>query len=998
MKKNRIFTNSLRVIKLSFPRFLSLTVISMLGVFCFAGLGATAPDMIKTLDNYLDSANTYDIKILSTMGLTDNDISVLKKIKGINQIEGGYSKDVLITEDDSEYVINVSSLPTDINKLKLIKGKLPTKDNEIVVEEVMLSRCNLKIGDTILLSDEAFINKKVKIVGTVDSSLYFNATVSSSIRGNTSIGTGTINYYTFCLASNFDQNYYTNIYITVTDALKLETSKDDYNDLIAQVTKRIENISSNQEKNRHDQIYNEALDKITKEENDGNKKFDEAAITLDSSKKELDKAKANLNTYKNKLASTKTMLNQAKTSIDDAWSKYRTTLSENGINDSEIDKNIEYLESEIVKINQLIESGTSTDDLKGQLTNLNTKLALLKQLKSVKSEILNNEAQYNANLKQYNTSYNSYLSSLNLYNSNYNKYVESLNTYNNERAEFNKKISEAKEELNKIDMPNWYIYDRTDYTTYAEYIDDTNSIKNLSGIFPIVFFAVSILVSLISMNRMVEDDRGEIGTLKSLGFSNKDIMIKYLLFSFLAMIIGVVFGSLLGVVIIPSLIFKIYKILFDIPNFYLGLNLNITIIGFLISFICVCGATVYTVSKVLKEKPSELMRPKAPKSGKRVFLEKISFIWDNISFSNKVTIRNLFRYKKRVIVTIIGIAGCCGLMLCGFGIKDSIMDIAGRQYGEIFKFDAMAYVNNISSDTSIFNNSMITSTVYTNNLKASVSDTNVNLFIANDNEELDKVVNLFNYKTKKRIKLVKGKVVITEKLASLKKLKVGDKINIVDVNNKKYQYEISDITANYFEHFIYMDRNTYEESGGVFDANVVYLNTKKLSNKDKDVLSEELLKNDEVLSVNYVSSLVEVITNMLNSLDEVVFILIVLAASLSFVVLYNLSNINIMERKREIATLKVLGFYNKEVDNYITKENIILTIIGILIGLGFGYLLTNIIITTVEIEKARFLKRICFNSYIYSAGMSFIFTLIVNIVTHFSLKKIDMIESLKSVE
>ena len=868
MKKNRILTNSLRVIKLSFPRFLSLTVISMLGVFCFAGLGATAPDMVKTLDNYLDSANTYDIKILSTMGLTDNDIEALKKIKGVNQAEGNYSTDVLITNDDNEYVINVSSLPTDINKLKLIKGRLPSKDNEIVVEEGMLSRCNLKIGDSISLSDEAFINKEVKIVGTVDSSLYFNAIVSSSIRGNTSIGTGTINYYTFCLASNFNQDYYTNIYLTVTDALELETSKDDYNDLINQVTKRIENISNSQEKNRRDQIYNEALDKITKEEDDGNKKFDEVATTLDSSKEELDKAKVDLNTYKNKLASTKTMLNQARASIDDAWGKYRATLSENNINESEIDKNIEYLESEIAKINQLIEAGSSTDELKGQLTNLNTKLALLNQLKSVKSEILNNEAQYNSNINQYNTSYNSYLSSLNLYNTNYDKYLESLDTYNTERDSFNKKISEAKEKLNKIDMPNWYIYDRTDYTTYAEYIDDTNSIKNLSGIFPVVFFAVSILVSLISMNRMVEDDRGEIGTLKSLGFSNKDIMIKYLLFSFLAMVIGGVLGSLLGVVIIPSLIFKIYKILFDIPNFYLGLNLNITIVGFLISFICVCGATVYTVSKVLKEKPSELMRPKAPKSGKRVFLEKISFIWDNISFSNKVTIRNLFRYKKRVIVTIVGIAGCCGLMLCGFGIKDSIMDIAGRQYGEIFKFDAMAYVNNISSDTEIFNNSMITSIIYTNNLKATVSDTNVNLFIANDNEELDKVVNLFNYKTKKRIKLVKGKVVITEKLASLKKLKVGDKINIIDVNNKKYQYEISDITANYFEHFIYMDRNTYEESGGVFDDNVVYLNTKKLSNKDKDVLSEELLKNDEVLSVNYVSSLVEVITNMLNSLDE----------------------------------------------------------------------------------------------------------------------------------
>lgn len=1000
MKKNRIFTNSLRVIKFSFPRFLSLTVISMLGVFCFAGLASTAPDMNKTLDNYLDKYNTYDIKIISTMGLTNNDIKALKKIDGIKDVEGSYAKDVLISDDDNEYVINVASVFSDINKLELLDGRMPTKNSEIVVEEEMLKRNNFKIGDFLLLSDDSFKEKKVQIVGVVDSSLYFNTVLSSPNRGNTSIGTGTINYYTFCLASNFDQDYYTNIYLTVDSALDLDTTKEEYSDLIDEVVDKVENISSKQGKNRYDQIYNDAYSKIKEEEDIGNKKFDEVLEELNSAESELVFAKNNLDMFNSKLIDIKYSLNEGRASLDEAWSKYYSILSENNIKEEEIDNNINYLDNEISKINQLIEIGEDPSKYQEQLIALNTKLELLRSIKNMKMELLNKESEYSKSSDEYNNSYNSYINNLNNYNFNYNSYLVSLSSYNSERDKFNKKINEAIIELEKIDMPNWYIYDRTDYTTYSEYIDDTNSIKNLSAIFPMVFFAVSILVSLISMNRMVEDDRGEIGTLKSLGFSNRHIMTKYLLFAFLAMLIGGILGNILGIVIIPSLIFNIYTILFDVPNFYIGLNLDITLIAFLLSFICVCGTTVWTVSKNLKEKPSELMRPKAPKSGKRVFLEKVSFIWDKISFSNKVTIRNLFRYKKRVIVTIVGIAGCCGLMLCGFGIKDSITDIAVRQYGEIFKFDAMVYVDLMSSEryNEIFDNSIITNTTQTNNLKASVLDTDVNLFIARDNEELEKVVNLFNYKTKKKIKLSEGKVVITEKLAALKNLKIGDKINIVDVNNKKYQYEISDITANYFEHFIYMDQDTYEESGGEFISNVVYLNTKKLSNKNKNIFSEELLKNDEVLNVSYTASLIEIITNMLNSLDEVVLILIVLAASLSFVVLYNLSNINIMERKREIATLKVLGFYNKEVDSYITKENIILTIIGIIIGLGFGYLLTNIIITTVEIEKARFLKRICFNSYVYAASMSFIFTFIVNVVTHFSLKRIDMIESLKSVE
>ena len=371
-----------------------------------------------------------------------------------------------------------------------------------------------------------------------------------------------------------------------------------------------------------------------------------------------------------------------------------------------------------------------------------------------------------------------------------------------------------------------------------------------------------------------------------------------------------------------------------------------------------------------------------------------------MKFSNKVTIRNLFRYKKRELVTILGVAGCTALMMTGFGVKDAIIDVPDRQFGDIFTFDAMVYVNdyNPKKDYDIFENDKITETVDLQNINATVNGKKSTIFVIEDNKEMDKFINLLDYETKEKVELDKGKIAITQKLARLEKVEVGDTLTFNDANNIVYEFEISVIIEHYVEHYIFMDKDTYEISGEEFTPNTVCIQTVDLTIEEEEELSKDLLEYDKVIYISYVSELTTKVKNMLTSLDKVVLILIVLASLLSFVVLYNLSSINVQERERELATLKVLGFYDKEVDSYITKENYILTFIGIAIGLFIGVYLSRFVISTVEIEKATFMKDVKLMSHIYSATLTVLFTISVNYITHFMLQKINMIESLKSVE
>lgn len=1081
MNKDRIKTTSIREIKHSFKRFLSLLIMSMLGVLVFVGIKMSAPDMLKSLDSYYDENNFYDIKLVSTLGLTDDDVKRISDVKGVKEVYGSYSKDVLININGQESVIKVIGINNDINKVSIIKGRLPEKDNEIVVESSLLEHEKLKIGDKLTLMDnETFKENKMTIVGIVKSPLYITNPSSTLNRGNTTIGTGKINYYTYVDSSNFNIDYYTEIYLTVKNASNEVTNSKEYNKLVNDVMNNIEKIKEEGEKRRYFDIYNSINDEIIKNEIEGQNKLDQAKKSLDvankklvDGKKELDSSKIKLDAYYSELYNSKIKLNSAKNILDEnkikldnakleienakneineELEKYNLTLNdvleikdkienlnipkeevinsiptdspyyediviiidkiyeidiknkiEDFFNDQEkIDILISYIPTDIPNYDEIVQS-------------INKIIILHNSLNKIQeAEIQYNDGikMYNLALSEYNNGYNTYINyyneyqnGLSLYNNGLNKYNSNLNLYNDKLKQyydskkmFELKILEAKKKLDEIPEVKWYIYDRLDDNGYSNYINDGNSVSNLSKVFPSIFFIVAILISLISMSRMVEDDRINIGTLKSLGFDNRHIRKKYLLYSGIATISGGIIGGLLGFFILPKYVWSIYKILFDVPVFEYDFNPTNVIIGVLISVLCICGTTFITIRKVVKEKPSDLMRPKAPGSGKRVLLERISFIWDRISFSNKITIRNLFRYKKRVLMTVVGILGCTALMLAGFGIRDSVVNVPSEQYKEVFNFDEMVYLTDDDANIdAIFDDEHIVSKLNTK-MDTSMTSMNysINLFVPEYENNIKNILALKDVKTGKKLKLENNKVIITDKLAELENKKIGDKIKIISSDNKEYEFVISGICKNYVGHYVFMNKKTYEDNIGSYVTNIVYLNIDNLKNEEK--LSKKLMENENVISIISVASTINNVDDMLNSLNSVVLILIVLSGALSFVVLYNLSYINISERKREIATLKVLGFTDKEVDNYITKETIILTLIGIILGLFFGIFLTNVIINTVEIEMVRFLHKIELFSFIITFVIVMSFTLIVNIIIHFALKKIDMIESLKSVE
>ena len=551
--------------------------------------------------------------------------------------------------------------------------------------------------------------------------------------------------------------------------------------------------------------------------------------------------------------------------------------------------------------------------------------------------------------------------------------------------------------VNMDDFPvsKWYLFDRTNNDGYKSFIDSVDSIKQLGSVFPLIFYVVAILISLISMSRMVEEERCEIGTLKGLGFSNYHIYLRNIIYSFLATTIGGIIGMLIGFNLIPKVIWNIYTSLFTIPNFVCEFNWYYGIIGLFIAILCICGSSFITTYNILREKPSQLMRPKAPKVGKKIFLENFKF-WDKLSFSTKISIRNIFRYKKRIIITIIGIAGSTALMLVGFGLKDSIVDIVNFNYNNVFIYDRMIYLSSNGDPNNVIDqledNKEITNKV---EAKYEIIDLynhdqdsfEVNLIVPYNSNNLNEVIQLHDINNKKKeIKIKDDYAYISEKLAKLLKVKVGDKVSFL-VNDKYIDIEVGSIVENYIRDYVYLSKNTYEKIFDDYTTNVIFVNN---SNDYQDKFDNEILNNKNVANIIKTSDTSNLISDILSSLNSVVLILIVSSSMLAFVILYNLSSINISERKREISTLKVLGFYDEEVDRYITNENYFITIIGIGLGLILGLHLCHYVISTCEMQYVMFVRHIKLFSYII--------TVIISRITHYNLKKIDMVESLKNNE
>ena len=669
---------------------------------------------------------------------------------------------------------------------------------------------------------------------------------------------------------------------------------------------------------------------------------------------------------------------------------------------NELTNNKSKLEEAISSIDNQVSSGRT------ELENAE------KQIETGYSEIEKNQQTLNEKITETNKKLEDAQKEI---NEGKEKLEEGKKTLEDNKAEFDEKIKDAegklidaREKVEDIEKPEWYIWDRNNNQGYSSYVNDSDNMSKIANVFPVVFFVIAALISLTSMTRMVEEQRGLIGTFKALGYSNLSISMKYVIYATFATVIGAVIGMNIGFQLLPRIVISLYQMMYPyVTNAVIEFNIYYACIGLGLISICIIGATIYAVQKELFSTPAQLMRPKAPKAGKRVLLEKIPFIWKHLNFTQKVTFRNMFRYKKRFIMTIVGISGCTALILVGFGIKDSISQIMHFQYGEVYQYNALVSLkSNLKLDEiesikkELVDIDEISSVTETYIGSATVikgdEEKDVQIVVPNDSKELTTAITLKDRKTREKLELDDNSIFITDKVAELLGIKVGDKIELEDSKHNKVNVVVGKIVEQYLEHYIYMSKELYENTfSKEYKANVLYVNYTN-TNIDEDKLTAKILEDNKVSTVIGTTKMIASVDDMLQSLNSVVYILIVSAGLLAFVVLYNLANININERIRELATIKVLGFYDKEVFDYVSREVVFLTIIGILLGLIGGFFLTNFIISTCEIEVLRFPRTIGMMSYVYSALITIVFTIIVNFATYFVLKKIDMIESLKSVE
>ena len=1198
MKKKALRKDFYMEIRKSMGRFLSIFFIVAIGCAFFAGIRSSEPDMRYSGDAYFDRKNLMDLQVISTMGLTDEDVEAIEKLDGIEKAEAGYSVDALCTEGDNQIVMHVMSLLPSMNQVQVENGRLPEKSDECVVDADFLSKSTLKIGDRVTLSSgtdkpvtDSLKEDTFTIVGSVSSPCYIGFQ-----RGSTTIGSGNISAFLCVPEESFCMEVYTEIYAQVKGAEKLTAFTDQYDQRIDSVMKEVEAIKEEREKARYDEIVTEASEKLADAEKEitdaeaeleqgkaeAQEKLTAAREKLENAQKELEQAKKELASSQAKIASSKEELEQAQKELNESSGKIaagekelneksialatlkeqkdtlqgqlaaleqqkeklsgqkttleaqKRTLQEGQKNlldtqavlqqqisrlkaekedlnaegirlseeketlqkeyeelksqyeasgDTEILKQVEAKKAQLDEVNAKIAENsakiernkTLLETVESQMDPLEEKLVQMKngleqtetalekisaglseieagqeqmqtgltqmesyissgefqlqaareQLESGKNQILSGqrqiedakkriadgEEQIQAGIKQIQDGETGLADGWIEYQDGERQANAEIADGEAQIADAKVQLADAKKEIEQIEKPTWYIYDRSHLPEYSGYGDNADRMKAIGEVFPLIFFLVAALISLTTMTRMVEEERTLIGTLKALGYSKKSIAAKYLGYAVLATLTGGIFGVMIGEKILPYIIITAYKIMYrHLPDVEIPYNLYYGVLACVAALLCTVAATIFSCMKELKEQAAELMRPPAPKQGKRVFLEYIPFLWKRLNFTWKSTVRNLMRYKKRFFMTIFGIGGCMGLMLVGFGLKDSISSIVPLQYEDIQLYDGNVILQSdvtMQEKQEVYEalekNSQVVATAEDLLQKITIEHDGVSkevyLNVPENVEKFSDFVVLQDRTTKEKYQLTDKGAVLTEKMAKELGVSAGDTVTIKEENEKERTVKISQICENYMSHYLYMTPAVYKAAYGKEpEYNSIYYRTEGRTTKEAESVGEAALKLDGALSVSYTTELRQQVDDMLQSLDIVIVVLIISAGMLAFVVLYNLNNINITERKRELATLKVLGFYDKEVTEYVYRENILLTLIGSVFGMLLGKILHRFIIVTVEIDSVMFGRNINTISFVYAFLLTVVFSLFVNGVMYFKLKKINMVESLKSVE
>ena len=1088
-----------REIRSSLGRYLAIFAIIALGAGLFVGLRLSRPDFLETYNNYTNKTNFYDFRLVSTLGLTDEDIAEVKKMDGVKLAEGAVGADFLFnTADEDNLIMMAQSIPENVNQIKLKAGRMPEKANECLADPDMYSKDD--IGSTIKLSKDnseqtfdTFAYDEYTIVGLADSVLYINME-----RGSSTLGNGSVKGYIYIPADGFSTDYYTDIYVCV------ESEGYVYSDEYEQSTKKyvdgLEKFMSERAVIRRDAIIDDAmsqLDDAKKQYEDGKAQYDAAKADYDAGYAEYTKKKsdteAQLEKARKEIENAESMvgdtsgidqkqaeLDAAKAELDKGQAEYESGLRqfnakaklaygavdeqiayyENRISDKQSD--IASQTAEIESLNaQLAEAQANGESLKARLIERRIKTAndrisldnadierynerlevhrqkraevdaelepYRKQLEDAKAQLDSGYAQIAAGQAELDAARDMISSGGAQLETAKKQYEQGKAEAERGFAEAEKELASgkaqldaAKAELDKgaaeldsaekqiknINHADTYVLDRDTNAGYVCFESDTNVVQSVASVFPVFFFLVAALVCLTTMTRMIADQRTQIGIMKALGYSSGAIMGKYMFYSGSATVLGSIFGIAAGSFAFPAIVWFGYGLIYNLSGLTFTMNwplaLGITAANLLVTLL----VTWYCCAKELKCAPADLIRPKAPEAGKRILLERIPTVWNDMSFMQKVSARNIMRYKKRIFMMLLGIGGCTALVLTALGLNDTIQNVVMRQYDDIILYDyeiTMAYDMNEEEQEIFFSDAGddIKDAVFLYRGLAEVSGgdaiKNATLTVT-DGKKLCKYIDL-SYDGEPIDYPGRGEAAINYNLArQLGGIEVGDEIKLTTSEKKELTVTVSALFDNYVDSFVFISPETCEEQlGEVPEYKSALANAPDGAdiNRCAEALTHDV---DGVRGVTLSVDTKARMSSMMDGLLVVVAAIILCAGLLAFIVLYNLTNINISERIREIATLKVLGFYPNEAAHYVFRENLILTGAGAVFGLGLGVALHAFVMNAIKVDMMYFKPHISFLSFAVSIVITFVFAMIVNAIMRRRIDNIDMAGALKSIE
>ena len=1024
-----------REIRQSFGRYAAILAIVALGVGFFVGLMVVTPAMVRNGGRYLNSHDLYDLRLLSTLGFEKDSVDAFTGREDIKAVEGAVSSDFLAVDEGGKSRVLVAQTLLEVqNQVELKAGRLPEAADEIVVDSSLFSKDD--IGKTIQVSDEnpeetadLFAYDVYTIVGIADASYYINYQ-----RGSTTLGTGRVSGFVYMLPDGFDTDYYTELFVRLDQNDRIYS--DAYKAKIEDLKTWAEPIAEQEAQNRYDSLKADAQQKVDDAQKELRDQTADARTDLEEAKQKLTDGQKELADGKEQIADAKKQLQQAKQTLAQKQTELNNGRAQLVDGRSQLETGQAQLDSARAQLNAAIAaaqsagsqagaesgvSGSAAVSLAQQLAQLDAQQAALdaqrNQLESSEAELTAGEKQLAAAKRelssqeeQLNEQEQKLADAEKELADGQKEYEDGLQTLDEKTADAKEEIADAQKQIDEIQEPDVYVLGRDTNIGYASYENDSMIVAGIAKVLPFFFFLVAALVCMTTMNRMVEEQRTQIGVLKALGYSEARIMGKYLFYAGSAAGIGSVIGFLIGSTIFPTVIWNAYKIMYHMGDYELMFDPGLAVASLAVALFCSVGVTWLTCRYELMSTAANLIRPKSPKSGRRVWLEHIPFLWNHMSFLAKVSVRNVFRYKQRFFMMVIGIGGCTALLVTGYGIKDTIADIADMQYEEVQLYDMSATLKEGYPDADAVDFSELTGALSESSedwmpfceismdLTGRSGVKTANVVIPQDTGAAQEYIRLRTEEGEDIPWPGEEEAVISAKLARKCGIRVGDTVTLRTEDGEKLKVKVAALSRNYIYNYVYISPETWKLDNGsdpVYKS--IYIHASEGAQENRE-LSEKLLACDVVSAVAVNADMLSQVNKMMGSLDAVVLLVILCAGALAFIVIYNLTNINITERIREIATIKVLGFRPKETASYVFRENVVLTALGTIVGLGAGICLHRFVIANIDVDMVTFQPRVLPFSFVKSILLTFVFMVIVDVVMYLKLERINMAESLKSVE